>query len=107
MGMFDYVNVEMPCPNCGKVHKAFQTKENGCTLDTIEPDGLGYFYSYCACGAWLEFNRPRPEKAPLRERPRTREEVEAMGFVLSVTARDKTPNTELTGRAAAGREGPR
>lgn len=92
MGMFDYVNVKMPCPNCGKVHKSFQTKEGLRTLDTIEPDGLGCFYSYCECGAWIEFSRHEPEKPQARERPRTREEVEAMGFVLSVTVRSKTPN---------------
>ena len=102
MGMFDYVNVEMPCPNCGELHKAFQSKEERCELDTIEPDGIGRFYSYCKCGAWIEFNRPRPEQAPRRTRPRTREEVEAMGFVLSVTMPNKTPNDELTGRPLGG-----
>lgn len=90
--MFDYVHVEMPCPNCGKVHKSFQSKDDHCSLDTIEPDGLGCFYSYCDCGAWIEFSRPMPDKPPLRDRPRTREEVEAMGFVLTVTMRGKTDN---------------
>ena len=96
MGMFDYVNVSMSCPNCGKEHKSFQSKEEGCNLELIEPDSLGRFCSYCECGAWIEFNRPRPEQPPPRERPRTRDEVEAMGFVLSVTVRDKTPNVALS-----------
>ena len=91
MGMFDYVNVSMQCPSCGKENKSFQSKEEGCNLDLIEPDRLECFYSYCKCGAWLEFSRTRPEQPLPRERPRTREEVEAMGFVLSVTS-TKTPN---------------
>lgn len=85
--MFDYVNVSMTCPNCGAEHKSFQSKDERCALDLIEPDGLSCFYTYCNCGTWIEFHRPRPEPAPTRERPRTREEVEAMGFVLSVTKR--------------------
>lgn len=86
MGMFDYVNVSMPCPNCGTVIDQFQSKDDACNLDTIEPDGLACFYeSCCKCGAWVEFNRPRPDPAPKRDKPWTREEVESMGFVLCVT----------------------
>jgi hypothetical protein len=87
MGMFDYVNVTMQCPNCGKQHdsESFQTKDEGCDLVVIEPDSLQCFYAACQCGTWIEFSRPLPEQPPLRDRPRTREEVEAMGFVLSVT----------------------
>lgn len=84
MGMFDYVNVSMPCPNCGKVIESFQTKDEDCTLDTIEPDRLGCFYAYCKCKTWVQFTRPKPPQAPPRSRPRTREEVEAMGFVLTL-----------------------
>lgn len=83
MGMFDYVNVSMPCPNCGEVIEQFQSKDAACELDTVEPDGLQCFYDYCGCGAWVEFSRPSPEGMPKRDRPRTREEVEAMGFVLT------------------------
>ena len=85
MGMFDYVNVSMPCPNCGDEHKSFQSKEGRCDLGLIEPDGLDCFYSYCKCGTWIEFSRFRPEQVPLRDRPRTREEVEAMGFVANIS----------------------
>lgn len=93
--MFDYVNVQMPCPNCGELHKNFQSKEGRCTLDTIEPDGLSNFYGPCSCcGAWIEFNRPLPKQSPTHERPKTREEVEAMGFVLSVTMRSKPLNVQ-------------
>lgn len=86
MGMFDYVNVSMPCPNCGAVVDNFQSKDGACDLDTIEPDGLACFYASCRCGVWIEFSRPRPEQAPRRDRPRTRDEVEAMGFVLEAPA---------------------
>jgi hypothetical protein len=84
--MFDYVNVSMPCPNCGAVVDNFQSKDGDCDLDTIEPDGLACFYAGCECGVWIEFSRPRPEQAPNRDRPRTRAEVEAMGFVLDAPA---------------------
>jgi len=96
MGMFDFVNVSMPCPSCGKKQHSFQSKDFECFLTLIEPDNLGCFYSYCDCGAWIEFTRPLPNLTQRRERPRTREEVEAMGFVLSLTNL-KTQNDKVTG----------
>ena len=60
MGMFDYVNFEMPCPNCGETLNRFQTKDSECTMDTVEPDGIGNFYALCKCKHWVEFSRPRP-----------------------------------------------
>jgi len=81
MGMFDQVNFEMPCPKCGETLRDFQTKDAECALDTIEPDGVANFYSGCKCGQWVEFSRRMPRRA-LREKPLTREQVEAMGFVM-------------------------
>ena len=60
MGMFDYVHFEMVCPKCAEMVRGFQSKDAGCNLDTIEPDGLQNFYTSCdACGAWIEFYRER------------------------------------------------
>jgi hypothetical protein len=84
--MFDYVNFAMPCPNCGADLKDFQSKDEGCNIDRIEPDGLMTFYALCRCKHWVEFSRQRPDGHPARETPLTREQVEAMGFSLSVTA---------------------
>ena len=86
MGMFDYVNFEMPCPNCGTLLTDFQSKDAECTMDKIEPDGIGNFYCLCKCRHWVEFSRPRPPGHMPREKPLTREDVEAMGFVLHVQA---------------------
>ena len=87
MGMFDYVNFEMDCPKCGRNVSGFQTKDLGCLLDTVEPDGLMNFYSSCpSCKAWIEFAREIPA-SKMREIPLTREDVEAMGFVMKIEDR--------------------
>jgi len=86
MGMFDYVNFEMPCPACGEALRRFQTKDSECTMGTVEPGGIGNFYALCKCKHWVEFSRPRPPGPMPREKPLTREEVEALGFVLHVQA---------------------
>lgn len=85
MGMFDYVNFQMDCPQCGKRLFGFQTKDDNCTMDTVEPDGLQNFYIDCPqCKAWIEFSMARP-KSDARETPLTKEQVEALGFVMEVT----------------------
>ena len=85
MGMFDYVNFKMPCPNCGAGVDGWQTKDSTCSLELVEPDGLMRFYASCPeCDAWLEFSRPTPQHYPDRREPLTRTEVEAQGFELSV-----------------------
>ena len=85
MGMFDDVHFEMDCPKCGAHLNSFQSKSGHCELDTVEPDGLGNFYSSCRCGAWIEFSREQPKPVKLRDKPLTRDEVEALGFVMKVT----------------------
>lgn len=81
--MFDYVNVEMPCPNCGTHLRGFQSKDGACNMDTIEPEDVSRFYCYCQdCGHWIEFARAVPEPTELRASPQTRSQVEAMGFSL-------------------------
>ena len=85
MGNFDNVNFEMICPRCYALARGFQSKDGRCVQDTIEPDCVGTFYTVCACEQWLEFTRPWPGNQPVRKTPLTREQVEALGFVLRVT----------------------
>lgn len=94
MGMFDEVNFEMPCPNCGARLDSFQTKDLDCTMDKVEPDNLREFYTSCKCGNWVELIRPN---SGIRRRvPLTLAQVEAMGFVLH----SKLPAVPSPGSAA-------
>ena len=92
MGMFDYINFKMPCPECGDVLCGWQSKDAGCDMEQIEPDSVNNFYTPCDnCGAWLEFSRNQPEDVMKRPEPLTREQVEAMGFALNLTPGSKRP----------------
>lgn len=61
MGMFDYVNFETTCPNCGKVVTGFQSKDGPRNLLTLETDQVRNWYTTCQCGHGLYFER-RPEE---------------------------------------------
>lgn len=66
MGLFDYVNYEMPCPKCGTEITEFQTKDGDSYMKTVEYWQVGNFYGSCPkCEAWVEFTlrsdaKPRP-----------------------------------------------
>ena len=61
MGLFDYVDFEMPCPNCGKKVDDFQTKDGDVYMSTVDAFSVDSFYSSCGeCGLWIEFNRNVP-----------------------------------------------
>ena len=47
MGMFDWVDFETECPNCGNLVDGFQSKDGPCELGTISPFSVDYFYSRC------------------------------------------------------------
>ena len=65
MGMFDYINLEIKCPNCGGAVSGFQSKENGCMMTTLEYWEVNNFYSGCEkCGCEIEFNR-KSQQVPL------------------------------------------
>ena len=87
MGMFDYVNVVVPCPYCGKDINSFQTKNAVCRLTIIDPDEISNFYSECkSCGKWVEYNREfNKEKPSYRKIPYNEEEIAALGFKLDFT----------------------
>ena len=55
MGMFDYVNYEVPCPNCGVEISSWQTKDDCCCLTMLEPWQVKYFYAICGnCKTWID-----------------------------------------------------
>lgn len=57
MGMFDYVNFSVDCPNCGKKVDGFQSKDGKCELEKIPYWKVRYFYSPCDnCEAWINFS---------------------------------------------------
>ncbi len=47
MGMFDWINVKIPCPKCGKDIEGFQSKDKDCNLDCLEFWEVDNFYSFC------------------------------------------------------------
>ena len=60
MGLFNWVNYEMKCPECGHLVTGFQTKDESqipLYLETVEVNQiLSKFYSECDnCGLWIEF----------------------------------------------------
>lgn len=85
MGMFDWVNVKMDCPKCGKLISGFQSKDSACCLDIIDPEYVSSLYTSCPhCKSWISFDRSeellrinKPRSVPF-----SREEIEILGFVL-------------------------
>ncbi len=58
MGIFDYINFEMPCPKCGNMIDGFQSKDRDCSLSTYNFWQVNHFHALCAsCGKWIEVNR--------------------------------------------------
>jgi len=80
MGTFDYVNVKLPCPKCGKELNDFQSKDGPCFLELIEPDYVYRFYTICSCKAWVEYSRDPEIKMSKSAPPADLERVHALGF---------------------------
>lgn len=56
MGMYDEVDFQYDCPNCGTTVEDFQTKDTECTLDLVSPVRPDGFYAACSsCNTWLQF----------------------------------------------------
>lgn len=56
MGMYDNVNYECRCPNCGETVTGFQSKDGPCELGMIEVSEAHNFYTDCHhCDEWIEF----------------------------------------------------
>lgn len=81
MGMFDHVNVDISCPECGgKVD--WQSKDGPCVLTTVDPTEVTDFGCYChECHTSHSFSRLAPVRTE-RETPFSLEEVTNLGFKL-------------------------
>lgn len=84
MGLFNYINFEMDCPQCGDVVRDFQTKDGYCCMDMVEIEAVTNFYARCRkCNYWIVFTRIPPPPEPLERKERaTRDQAEALGFRL-------------------------
>ena len=81
MGMFNYVNFEMPCPKCGETVRGFQTKDGDLTIDRVEIEAVVTMYSRCECGHWIKLSRaPPPLDAATPRAPATLEQAISIGF---------------------------
>ena len=81
--MFDYINVKINCPKCGKEVTNFQSKDAFCRLDKIDPQNVNEFHALCDCGYWISFNRIKIiDREKQREEPYNIEEVYKLGFHL-------------------------
>ena len=40
MGMFDYIDIKVPCPYCGRIVTGFQTKSGACMLYKYKPGDI-------------------------------------------------------------------
>ena len=56
MGMFDWVNIKVLCPKCGRKIEDFQSKDGDCMLECLEFWQVDNFYSYCIdCDAMIDY----------------------------------------------------
>ena len=86
MGMFDTVNVDINCPDCGN-KLDFQSKSGNCVLDLIQPEEVDNFYTYCNCGYSADFSKPYVPRSHIKLPAATLEQVIAMGFRITVKRR--------------------
>lgn len=86
MGLFNEVNVEVLCGQCGSLVTGFQSKSGLTTLDLVDPTEVDNFYSSCGeCGHWVEFSLPSPESSnhpQARSTPFNEKEIRSLGFEL-------------------------
>ena len=64
MGMFDWVDVIVRCPQCNTEVRGFQSKDGPCKLLTISLERVDHLYTRCPndeCDLWLDFTRRYPE----------------------------------------------
>lgn len=55
MGMFDEINIETTCPECGAIVDDFQSKDGECAMLKIEANEVHDFYSSCpVCKLYLD-----------------------------------------------------
>ena len=95
--MFDWVDIELPCPLCGTIAKGFQTKNGACFLETISPDKAGNFYSTCdnsKCSAWIECSYIPPQGTGVIEATATIREWDDIEKRYKEPSQQKSSNTD-------------
>ena len=56
MGMYDHINFEDKCPDCGEKVINFQSKNGPCLMAELEFWEVNNFYSWCTkCDIWIEY----------------------------------------------------
>lgn len=56
--MFDWIDLEIDCPECGAKVNGFQSKDGPCELLRLKPQDVWCLYDECeSCGAWITFRR--------------------------------------------------
>ncbi len=64
MGLYDRVDYETDCPQCGAIVDGFQTKDGDPYMNVVKPGSVNNFYSKCDnCNAWIDLNRIIPPTA--------------------------------------------
>jgi ribosomal protein S27E len=85
MGMFDYVNVSIKCPECGG-DTTSQSKDGDCLMDLIDPTQIAWFRIYCNdCRTVATFSRPPRVDQKARSTPYSLEEVMELGYSKEAT----------------------
>jgi len=55
MGMFDYINIGIECPECKNKVNDFQSKDGPCSLLTLDLWEIDHCYCLCGnCGSWID-----------------------------------------------------
>ena len=68
MGMFDWINIKLPCPKCGREIEGFQSKDGECLLDCLEFWKVDNFYSHCDyCGTIVDYTLNEYTREKIRE----------------------------------------
>ena len=78
--LFDYVEYEDECPQCGRKLIEFQTRDGDCVMDTLQPYQVKHFHTSCPkCDVWIEYKvtcfitrkANYPERLPKKTKKRT------------------------------------
>jgi hypothetical protein len=68
MGMYDYVDVSLPCIKCSHILDDFQTKDTERTLTTVPYWRTHTFYTDCNnCGYWNEYTLKKDATRPITD----------------------------------------
>ena len=69
MGMFNYVDYQMNCPECSHSITDFQTKDESIVslcMETVTLNQISRFHGSCDnCGLWINFFLKRPKEVSI------------------------------------------